>query len=74
MLVIFICLTIITISWIQISDLIKNKHWRELVVVLFFLLPGFVVSILLAAGIPVPNPVKGIEFVVNQVLSLSKMT
>ncbi len=74
MVVVLVCITVTAVSWIQISALIKNKHWRELAVFFIFLVPGFIVSILLAAGIPVPNPVKGIEFVVNQVLSISKMT
>lgn len=73
MVVVLVCITVTAVSWIQMSDLIKNKHWRELAVFLAFLLPGFIVSILLAAGIPVPNPVKGIEYMVNQVLTLSKM-
>lgn len=60
-------------SWIQISYLIRKKYWRELAAFLTFLLPGFIISVLLAAGITVPNPVKGIEFVVNYMI-LSKTT
>lgn len=66
--IIVMCLVILGISWMQISILLERKYWRELTAFILFLIPGVVISILLVSGFPVPNPVRGIKFLVELLL------
>lgn len=60
----------IGIALFEIPDLIQRKRWRELLVFLVFLLFAFIVSLLQVLEIKLPNPVKGIEFLVKYLLSV----
>ncbi|MEN3004128.1 hypothetical protein [Dehalobacterium formicoaceticum] len=46
-------------------ELFKKRQWQQLITVLMLLAFGFTLSLLLAIGIEVPNPNKGIEFLIK---------
>lgn len=50
---------------IDIPKLIKEKQWKEFIVTSGMLSIGLVLSILEVIGITIPNPNKGIEFIIN---------
>lgn len=54
----------------DMPGIIRRKEWGELVLFLVLVLFGFVVSFLQAIGVRVPNPVRGIEFLTEKVVSL----
>jgi O-antigen/teichoic acid export membrane protein len=58
------------VALFQIPALIKKKHWRELMAFSFFLVLAFVLNLLQALDINIPNPAKGIQYVVEDVLHL----
>lgn len=50
---------------VDIPKLIKNKQIGELVIFIILILAGFTLSFLLVIGINIPNPNKGIEFLIK---------
>ncbi|AZV56608.1 hypothetical protein DMR38_08315 [Clostridium sp. AWRP] len=63
--------TFIGIILYEIPDMIKNKHLHQLKIFSIFLIIAFILSLFYILDIPIPNPVKGIEFVVNNLLHLN---
>ncbi|ADK14711.1 MULTISPECIES: hypothetical protein [Clostridium] len=63
--------TFIGIILYETPDMIKNKHLHELKIFSIFLIIAFILSLFYILDIPIPNPVKGIEFVVNNLLHLN---
>ncbi|SMC26437.1 hypothetical protein SAMN02745134_02834 [Clostridium acidisoli DSM 12555] len=61
----------IGIIFFEAPSLIKNKHWYELKVFSVFLFIAFVMSVLQVKDIPIPNPAKGMEYLVKDVLHLN---
>ncbi|MDD5017851.1 MAG: hypothetical protein PHO15_07125 [Eubacteriales bacterium] len=45
----------------QMPKLIKERRWRELKYFSIFLFVGFVLNVLLAMGVELPDPTKGIQ-------------
>ncbi len=64
-------LVFIIIALIEIPGLIRKKYWRELIVFSFFLLLVFIMTLLQIMGIKLPNPVKGLEYLIKEVFHLS---
>jgi hypothetical protein len=58
------------VALFQIPALIKKKHWRELMVFSFFCILALTLNLLQALDIKLPNPSKGIQYVVEDVLHL----
>jgi len=58
------------ICFIEIPDLVKKHYWRELVIFIAFLIPGFVLTMLVGLNIKIPSPIPVINFIVEQVLSI----
>lgn len=52
-----------TICLIEIPDLLNKKYVRELVIFLAFLLPAFILSLLIAVGIQLPRIIPAITSV-----------
>lgn len=50
--------------------MIKQKHWRDLVVFCVLSLSVFTVSLLMLLDVDVPSPVRAIEAVVNGFLKI----
>jgi uncharacterized membrane protein len=65
LLAVFIC-----IALIEIPKMVRNKHRRELAAFLVFFALAFVLSLLQTAGVKIPSPMKGIEYVVKDILHL----
>ncbi|SHN48958.1 hypothetical protein [Desulfitobacterium chlororespirans] len=55
----------------ELPELIQKKYWRELITVIFLLSIGFILSLLLAMGIEVPNPSNALVYIFKEVLHLS---
>lgn len=55
----------------EVPDLIKNGHWRDLTIFSILTVAAFTVSILYIYNIPLPNPVKGQEYLIKDVLHLN---
>lgn len=51
--------------WVEVPDLIKKKHWRELVAYSVLMALSITVSILYALDVSVPNPVKNTQYYVK---------
>lgn len=64
--VFILILTFSGIAFIQAPSLIRKKQWGELTVVFVLLAIGFTLSLLQTIGVQVPNPNKGIEFLIKQ--------
>lgn len=54
----------------EIPGLIRNKYWWELVVFSFLISLAFVVSLLLTLNVKIPNPVRGTQYFVRDLLQL----
>lgn len=61
----------IGIMLFEIPGMVKRGDWRELKVFLGFLIIAFIMSLLYIIGVPIPNPVKGMEYLVKDVLHLN---
>lgn len=55
----------------ELAELIQKRYWRELITVIFLLSIGFILSLLLAMGIEVPNPSNVLVYIFKEVLHLS---
>lgn len=55
------------LALIQAPGLNRKKQWRELATFSLLLAIGFTLSLLLIIGIQLPNPNKGIEFLLKEV-------
>ncbi|MDF2986242.1 MAG: hypothetical protein K0R50_1752 [Eubacterium sp.] len=58
------------IAWIKIPELIRKKEWRELSAFSVFYIIGFVLGLLYVLDIPVPNPMKGLQYIISEVWGL----
>jgi len=63
--VFMLILSFIVIAMIDIPKLIKSKKWGELTASSVLLSIGFILSLLMTLGVKVPNPNKGIEFLIK---------
>ncbi|SDZ67652.1 hypothetical protein SAMN05421736_13028 [Evansella caseinilytica] len=59
------------VVWLEVPGLIRKKYWRELAVFSLFLLSTFFLSLLQLLDVRIPNPVKGIEYVIKDILRLN---
>ncbi|AZV56606.1 hypothetical protein [Clostridium sp. AWRP] len=66
LIIIFIC-----ILSFEVPEMIKNKYWHELKVYSIFIIISFILSLFYVLNIPIPNPAKGMEFVVKDLLHLN---
>ena len=55
----------------EVPSLIRNKHWRELIVFSIFLSMAFLRSLLPAIGVKLPSPAKGIDYLIEDILHLN---
>lgn len=63
--------TFIAVLLIEVPDLVKNKYWHELKIFSIFLLAAFIISLFYIIDIPIPNPVRGIEYLIKDILHLN---
>jgi hypothetical protein len=68
--VVLLVLTFAAMVAYEVPAIIRRREWGELVLFLVLVLFGFMVSFLQSIGAPVPNPVRGIEFLTGKVARL----
>ncbi|KUG04574.1 hypothetical protein ASZ90_018066 [hydrocarbon metagenome] len=74
MLMVFLAISVfIIIGLIEVPGLIKKKQQRELIAFAVLLVPGMVITIMLSLNMKVPNPVTGIEFIVQHIVQYVSM-
>lgn len=61
----------IGIILVDVPEMIRNGCWHELKIFSVFLIVAFTMSLFYILGIPIPNPVKGMEYVVKDLLHLN---
>ena len=69
--IILLALVFLIIVIIEAPKLIINKYWKELIVFLSLLLLAFVLTVLLILDVDIPNPLKGIEYLIDDIMGLS---
>lgn len=57
------------IAFFEIPGLIRKKQWPELITSSVLLTIGFILSFLQVIGVDVPNPNKGIEYLIKLLTS-----
>lgn len=68
--VVLLVLSFIAVVAYEAPEMARRREWGELVLFLLLVLVGFVVSLLQAIRVAVPNPIKGIEFLTEKVARL----
>lgn len=68
--VVMLIIVFIAIAAYEVPGLVRNKLWKDLIVFAGLLCFGFTISLLQAIRIPIPNPIKGIEFLTGKVVKL----
>ena len=63
--ILMLAFVFIGIAVIEVSRLLGKKRGREIVLALVLLGIGFTLSVLQILGVKVPNPNKGIEFLIK---------
>lgn len=66
-----VVITFIVIAWLEIPELVQKKYWRELVAYCALLLPGFVLSLLLAMGVDFPPVSTSIFEIVKRIFGVT---
>lgn len=66
--VLLLILVFTVIALLEIPGLLKQKQWAELITSSVLLSIGFLLSLLQTVGVKVPNPNKGIEFLIKLVI------
>ncbi len=59
------------IALYEVPGLVRKKYWREFAVFSFFFLLAFVLALLQTVGVKIPSPIKGIQYVIKDILHLS---
>lgn len=69
-LIFIIIMTFIAIALYEVPKLSEKKYKRELVVFWCLYIFGFVLVLLYNYGVKIPSPLKGIQFLINEVLHI----
>lgn len=69
--VLLLIIIFIGIILFDVPEMIRNGYWHEFKIYSIFLAAAFTMSLLYIIGIPIPNPVKGMEYVVKDLLHLN---
>lgn len=69
--VLLLIIIFIGIILVDVPEMIRNGYWHEFKIYSIFLAAAFTMSLLYIIGIPIPNPVKGMEYVVKDLLHLN---
>lgn len=56
---------------IEAPKLIINKYWKELIVFLSLLSLAFALTVLVILDVDMPSPLKGIEYLIDDIMGLS---
>jgi hypothetical protein len=58
------------IAVLNIPGMIKKKEWRELAAFSVFYAAGFLLGLLYVLDIPIPSPMKGLDYLIVEVLGI----
>ncbi len=58
------------IALLDVPKLIKSKEWKDLAVYSFFFIGAFTLCVLHTFGIDMPSPIKGIQYVIKDLLHM----
>ena len=61
----------IGIAFFEVPELIRKKYWRELTAFSFFFLLAFILSLLQTIDVKIPSPMKGIQYLIKDILHLN---
>ncbi|AFV06281.1 hypothetical protein DCF50_p2278 [Dehalobacter sp. CF] len=64
-------ITFVAIGLFEVPALVRNKHWRELTVFSVLFVSAFILALLQAADVKIPSPVKGVEYLIKDILKIS---
>lgn len=67
---IFLLLIYATIAGLNIPKLVKKKEWRDLTAFLVFYTAAFVLGLLYVLEIPIPSLMKGLQYLISDVLGI----
>ncbi|MEW6228158.1 MAG: hypothetical protein AB1700_08735 [Bacillota bacterium] len=70
MLVVLLVVSFVVMVAYEAPEMIRQKQWEELALFIGLVLFAFTVSFLQVIGVPIPSPVKGIEYLTSRMLSL----
>lgn len=69
--ILVLALVFLIIVIIEAPKLIINKYWKELIVFLSLLSLAFALTVLVILDVDIPSPLKGIEYLIDDILDLS---
>lgn len=58
------------IAWLNIPKFVKKKEWRDLAAFLVFYTAALVLGLLYVLDIPIPSPMKGLQYLISEVLGI----
>jgi len=69
--IVLLLISFVIIALISVPKLIREKQWRELIVYSGLFAIAVTLSVLLFYGVPVPSPIKGVQYIIKDVLHLN---
>lgn len=67
---IFLLLIYALVALLNIPQLVRKKEWRDLTAFLVFYTTALVLGLLYVLDIPVPSPMKGLQYFISDVLGI----
>jgi len=67
---IFLLMAYALIFLVNVPGLVKRKERKELVVFFILYIIGFVLGLMYALDIPIPSPMKGLQYLISDKLGL----
>jgi ABC-type Mn2+/Zn2+ transport system permease subunit len=67
---IFLILIYTLIILLNVPGLIKRKEWRELTAFFVLYIIGFALGLMYVLDIPIPSPMKGLQYLISDVLDI----
>jgi len=59
------------IAYVNVPPLIREKQWHDLIVYCAFFTAALTLSVLLVLGVNIPSPIKGVQYVIKDILHLN---
>ena len=70
LIIILLLITFLIVLLIDAPKLIINKHWKDLIVYLLLLSLAFLLTILSYLDVNIPNPLKAVKYLIEDILGL----
>lgn len=69
--ILLLLIAFVLIALLDLPKLIQKKLWKDTVIYLLFFTFAFTIAFLQVIGIHIPSPIKGIQYVISDILHLS---